>query len=51
MLRLYLLLSSRLQTFLSRHEKSIYTTGARLLAVVCVIIAIIIAQRLGRKLF
>ena len=51
MLRLYLLISTRLQTLLSKHEKAIYTTGARLLAIICVIIAIIIAQKLGSKIF
>lgn len=51
MFRLYQLVSSRLTSLMERHEKNLFTTGARLLAVVCIIVAVLYALRLGSQLF
>jgi hypothetical protein len=51
MLRLYQLVSSRLSGFMLRHEKNLFTTGARLMAVTCIVIAAFYALRLGSQLF
>lgn len=37
--------------FVEKHEKNLFTTGARLLAVTCIIIAAVYAVRLGSQLF
>ena len=51
MLRLYQQISSCLASFMARHEKDIFTTGARILAALCIIVAVIIAHRLGSQFF
>lgn len=51
MFRLYQHISSRLSTFMARREKTIFTTGARILAALCIIVAVIIAHRLGSQFF
>lgn len=51
MFRLYQLVSSRLTSLMERHEKNLFTTGARLLAVVCIIVAVLYVLRLGSQLF
>lgn len=51
MLRLYQLICSRMTSFMERHEKDLFTTGARILAVVCIIVAAVFAQRCGSQLF
>ena len=51
MFRLYQLVSSKLASLMERHEKNLFTTGARLLAAICIIVAAIYAYRLGSQLF
>ena len=51
MLKLYQLISSRLSALMERHEKNLFTTGARLLAVICIIVAVFYVIRLGSQLF
>lgn len=51
MLRIYHHLNNWFSSFMSSHEKDIYTTGARMLAVACVVIAIIIAYRCTSQFF
>lgn len=51
MFKLYQQISARLSALMTRREKDIFTTGARILAFLCIIVAVIIAQRLGSKIF
>lgn len=51
MFKLYQLISSRLSSLMARREKDIFTTGARILAILCIIVAVVMAQRLGSKIF
>lgn len=50
MLRLYQQISSCLASFMARHEKDIFTTGARVLAVICITVAVLMAFRLGSSI-
>ena len=51
MLKLYQLISSRLSALMERHEKNLFTTGARQLAVISIIVARFYVIRLGSQLF
>ena len=45
MFRLYQMIASRLSAFLAHHEKDLFTTGANLLVVGCLILAVFLARR------
>lgn len=51
MLRLYRLLCTKLGELTSRHEKTIFTTGARMLALICLLIAAYFARDCSHTLF
>jgi hypothetical protein len=35
---------------MARHEKEIFTTGARVLAIICIAVAVLMAYRLGSSI-
>lgn len=51
MLRLYQRFSEWISSFMSRHEKDIFTTGAKILAVICMMVAVWIALKFSYQLF
>lgn len=51
MLLIYQHLNNWFSSFMSKHEKDIYTIGARILAVACAVLAIVIAYRCTSQLF
>lgn len=51
MLRIYQYINERLSSLMSRHEKRIFTTGARLLAAVCIIVAVCIVRDCSSQIF
>lgn len=51
MLRLYRLLCTRLEELTSRHEKTLFTTGARILALICLLVAMYFARDCSQTLF
>ena len=50
MVRLYQQISSCLASFMARHEKDLFTTGARILAIICIAVAVLMAYRFGSSI-
>lgn len=51
MLGLYQRFSEWISSFMSRHEKDIFTTGAKVLAIICMIVAAWLAIKFSYQLF
>lgn len=51
MFRLYRALCTKMEELTSRHEKTLFTTGARILALICLMVAAYFAQDCSNTLF
>lgn len=51
MLRIYQRLNNWFSSFMSTHEKGLFTTGAKVMAAVCTIVAMLLAHRCSSQLF
>ena len=51
MLGLYQRFSKWFSSFMSRHEKDIFTTGAKVLAIICMVVAVWLTLKVSYQLF